>query len=89
MSPVSLLFFFLFAGVLFFMYLGVRRRLAPLWLVGSLGVLGGALAMTLFGLSQGNVFQHALLVGLLIGGGLSIVTLATALYFQAQELRQG
>jgi hypothetical protein len=89
MSPVSLLFFFLFAGVLFFMYLGVRRRFAPLSLVGVGGVLGSVLAMTLFGLAQGNVFQHALLVGLLVGGGLSVVTLATALYFQAQELRQG
>ncbi len=89
MSITSLIFFIAFAAILFFMYIGIRRRIASPMIISAAGVLGSVVSMMLFSLSQGNFIVHAILVGLLVGGGLSIITLVIALYFHSQELRKG
>jgi hypothetical protein len=87
MSPLALVFFALFVVVMLGVYLSVRRRIAPPGAVAAGGVLGGVITMTLFSLAQGNMLAHAVLVGLLMGGGFSAAVLALAWYFLGNELR--
>jgi hypothetical protein len=87
MSPLALVFFALFGAVVIGVYISVRRRMAAPGAIATGGVLGGVVTMTLFSLAQGNILAHALLVGLLVGGGLSAAALAIAWYFLGNELR--
>ena len=89
MSGSAMIFFFLFAALLMGVYIAMRRQLAPVKLLSAGGVLGGIITMTLFGLSQDVIFLHALLVGILLGGGMSLAVLLLANYFLNQELRNG
>lgn len=88
MNPLAFIFFALFAVVLVGVYLSIRRRLAPPGVVAAAGVLGSVITMTLFSLAQANLLAHALLVGLLVGGGFAAGILAMAWYFLANELRE-
>jgi hypothetical protein len=74
---MSFVFFCLFAAVLIGVYVGIRRRLAPLRVLGAVGVLGGIFTMWI----------HAVLVGVVLGGGLSLVMVILAGYFLSQDLR--
>ncbi len=88
MSATGLIFFFLFAAILVGVYIAMRRRLAPVRILAAVGVFGGIVSMTLFAMSQENiVFVHALLVGVVLGGGLSMAVIMMAWYFLTQELR--
>lgn len=87
MSLGGLVFFALFVLVEVGGYLAIRRRWGAPVLVTALCIFGGIVTMFLFGLGQGNVFEHAALVGLLIGGGIATIMSLMALYFHAQEAR--
>lgn len=87
MSFAALIFFAAFVAILFAAYLAIRQRRGAPLLVAFGAVLGGVVSMVAFALAQGNTFAHALLVGLLMGGGFSAATLAMAFYFQGNELR--
>lgn len=88
MSLGSLVFFSLFVGILFGAYLAIRRNTQRPALVGFGAILASIISMFAFSLSQGNVFEHALMVGIGMGGLFSVVTIALAIYFHSQELRQ-
>jgi len=88
MSLGALIFFAVFVAILFAAYLAIRQRRSSPGLVAFGAVLGGIVSMTAFSLAQGNIFAHALLVGLLMGGGFSAAALAMACYFQGNELRE-
>jgi len=88
MSLGSLIFFAAFVAILFAAYLAIRQRRRAPGLVAFGAVLGGIISMTAFGLAQGNVFIHALLVGLLMGGGFSVAAMIMAFYFQGDEMRK-
>lgn len=84
----ALFFFFLFVATIVFSYLAVRRRLLAPVMIGALCIGGSVVFILLFALAQGAIFLHALLVGVVIGGAFGLATLAVALYFQGNELRQ-
>lgn len=88
MSVGALVFFILFAATIVFSYVALRRQLAKPALIGAACVFGCIVFMMLFALSSGNVFLHALLVGVVVGGAFGVATLAVALYFQGNEMRQ-
>jgi hypothetical protein len=84
----GMIFFFLFAALLMGVYVAMRRQLAPVKVLAAGGIFGGIVTMTLFAMNQENVqFMHALLVGIVLGGGLSLAVLVLANYFLKQELR--
>lgn len=85
MSIAGFLFFAFFVLVVVGCYLAIRRGFAPPKLTAIAGIIGGVVAMSLFSLAQGNIPTHAVLVGLLVGGGISTVMNLMALYFHAQE----
>lgn len=87
-STSGLFFFFLFALLLVGVYIALRRQLAPARILSGAGILGGIFTMTLFAGSQEGVLPvHAILVGILIGGGLSLGVIILAWYFLTQETR--
>jgi MFS family permease len=88
MTIVALFFFTLFVGTIFASYIALRRRLAQPTLVGAGCAAGCIVSMMLFALANGNIFTHALLVGLVVGGAFAAATMAVALYFQGAELRE-
>jgi hypothetical protein len=89
MSLGSLFFFLLFIAVIVFSYVGLRRAWAAPTRISAACVAGCMITMFGFALSQeGVVFLHAALVGLIVGGGFGIATLAVALYFQGNEMRE-
>lgn len=88
MNIGALFFFALFATTIFISYVALRRQLARPMLVGMGCAAGSVLSMTLFSLASGNVFLHALTVGLVIGGAFAAATMVIALYFQGHELRE-
>ena len=83
----GMIFFFLFAALLMGVYIAMRRQLAPVKVLAAAGVFGGVITMTLFALNQDVIFAHALLVGIVLGGGLSLTVIIMANYFLNQELR--
>jgi len=87
MQPLALIFFVLFAVTQLVMYIAIRRRIASSTMVSAGGVLASVVFMTLFGLAQNNIFVHALVVGVLVGGAVSVANLVIAYYFQGNELR--
>jgi cyanate permease len=85
----GMIYFFLFAALLMGVYIAMRRRLAPVKVLAAVGVFGGIVTMTLFALNQNVIWIHALLVGILLGGGMSMAVIFMANYFSNQELRSG
>jgi Na+/H+-translocating membrane pyrophosphatase len=83
-SPLSFVFFLIFAAILVWMYLAIRRGWgAPIFVAGA-GVVGSIISMLLMSISQGNEPLQAVVVGLIVGGVFSGATLAMAWYFQAK-----
>lgn len=85
----GMVFFFLFAALLMGVYIAMRRQLAAVKVLAAVGVMGGIITMTLFSLNQGVIWIHALLVGVVLGGGLSLAVIMMANYFSNQEARSG
>lgn len=89
MTPLALLFFTAFALCFVGTYLAIRRGIPRPGLVSAASVILNVILMTLFAASQQDViWLHALLVGVLLGGGLSLAALAMAWYFHGNDLRE-
>lgn len=78
----SVIFLILFALSTLLTYLAIRRRWLPLVTAAAVGVGANMLFFFLFSLSQGNVFLHALAVGVLLGGLFAAMTVAIAAFFR-------
>lgn len=87
MQGLAFLFFIIFAAVLVAMYVGIRRELAGPGLIAGVGVILSMILMVLVSLAQENSLIQAIVVGILVGGLFSGVTLAVAWYFHSNELR--
>ena len=79
--------FVVFALLLAGIYLSIRRQWFAPGLTAGLGVVASMFLMTLFSLAQNNVAVQAIIVGILLGGLFSGVTLAAAWYFHSNEMR--
>ncbi len=89
MTPLALLFFATFAIILVGTYLAIRRGIPRPGLVSAACVVLNVILMSLFASSQPDViWLHALLVGVLLGGGLSLAALAMAWYFHGNDVRE-
>lgn len=87
MQGTSLLLFAAFALVLAGMYISIRRNWFPPGITAAVGVVLSMVLMVMVSLAQNNLPIQAVIVGVLIGGVFSGVTLAAAWYFHSQELR--
>ncbi|MDX2139810.1 MAG: hypothetical protein SF123_17120 [Chloroflexota bacterium] len=86
-NPASFIFYAIFALILVGMYLGIRRGWGQPGFVAAVGIVGSVISMLLMSLSQGNAVLHAVVVGLVVGGLFSGVTLAIAWYFHTRDLQ--
>lgn len=86
-SGASFLFFAVFALILVAMYLAVRREWASTGAIGIIGVLASVTAMMMVSLSEGNSIFQALIVSIGMGAVFSLSTLAIAMFFHSNELR--
>ena len=84
-SLLSWLFFIAFALVLVGMYRAIRRRWAAPGIVALVGGMLSIAAMMLMALAQGDGLMQAVVVGIGVGGGFSIVLLMLAWYFLGEE----
>jgi Na+-translocating ferredoxin:NAD+ oxidoreductase RnfA subunit len=84
-SLLSWLFFIAFALVLVGMYRAIRRRWAAPGIVALVGGILSIAAMMLMALAQGDGLMQAVVVGIGVGGGFSIVMLMLAWYFLGEE----
>lgn len=87
MQGPALILFALFAVLLAGIYISIRRGWFPPGVTAAVGVVLSMLLMVLISLAQGNVLLQAILVGVLLGGVFSSVTIAAAWYFHSHELR--
>jgi len=87
-SPISFIFFAIFAGILVGMYLAIRREWAPIGVTTGLGLIGSILAMLVVSLSQNNAMFQAIVVSVGIGTVFSLATAAVAIFFHTSELRE-
>jgi hypothetical protein len=87
MQGSALLLFVVFALVLAGMYISIRRAWFPPGVTATVGVVVSMIVMVLISLAQHNLPIQAVVVGILLGGIFSGVTLAAAWYFHSQELR--
>jgi ABC-type Fe3+-siderophore transport system permease subunit len=87
MQGSALILFVVFALVLAAMYLSIRRAWFSPGVTAAVGVILSMVLMVLISLAQNNLPIQAILVGVVIGGVFSGVTLAAAWYFHSQELR--
>lgn len=86
-SPTSIIFFAIFAIILVVSYLAIRREWFPTGAVAAISVLGSVIAMLLVSLSQGNTMFQAIVVALGMGSVFSLATIAIAMFFHTNELR--
>lgn len=87
-NPLALAFFFVFAVVQLGMYSLVRRRVGSTVVIAAVGIVISIACLLLMTLAQGNTPLWAVVIGLLIGGLFSTVTLAAAWYFSTADQRR-
>ena len=87
MQGSALLLFVIFALVLAGMYLSIRRGWFAPGATAAIGVILSMIIMVMISLAQNNLPIQAVIVGVILGGIFSGVTLAAAWYFHSQELR--
>jgi hypothetical protein len=87
MQGSALILFVVFALVLAAMYLSIRRAWFSPGVTAAVGVILSMVIMVFISLAQNNLPIQAILVGVVLGGVFSGVTLAAAWYFHSQELR--
>jgi len=87
MQGSALLLFVIFALVLAGMYLSIRRGWFAPGATAAIGVVLSMIIMVMISLAQNNLPIQAVIVGVILGGIFSGVTLAAAWYFHSQELR--
>ncbi|HRE48220.1 MAG TPA: hypothetical protein PLD47_10885 [Aggregatilineales bacterium] len=66
-NPGAFTFLILFALTTLITYLAIRRRWTTIPLAATVGIFANVIFFILFSLAQGNVFLHALLVGVILG----------------------
>lgn len=89
MTATALLFFALFAVIIVTMYLALRRGWGKPSRVGAIGMVGSIITMTLVMASEPDVsLTRALVMGVLVGAGISGATLIMGWYFQRSEHRR-
>jgi hypothetical protein len=86
-NPLSFVFFVLFAIILVWMYLAVRRRWMSNGFILGAGIAGSIITMLLMSVAQGNEVLHAVVNGVLIGTVFSLVTFGIASFFSRREER--
>jgi hypothetical protein len=84
---MEFIFFLLFALVLTFMYLSIRRAWMPPGVTASGGVIASIITMSLFVIARGNSILQGVVTGVFIGAIFAGATLAIAWYFHSSELR--
>jgi hypothetical protein len=67
------------------MYIAIRRYWLAVPVIAVGGIVVNVVLVTLFALAQAMPGVYAVLLGLLLGGGASLVSLTMALYFQRGE----
>lgn len=87
MSMIAGLFFIIFAAIQVLIYLSIRRGWFSISVTAGIGVVFSILMGVLMSLAQGNILLQALVVGVLMGGIFSGVTLSAAWYFQSNDAR--
>ena len=87
MQGSAMLLFVVFALVLAGMYLSIRRGWFSPGATAAVGVVLSMVVMVMISLAQNNLPIQAVIVGVVLGGVFSGVTLAAAWYFHSQELR--
>ena len=80
--------FFLLALLLVGTYLAIRREWFSPGLIAGVSIVGSIILMVLTSLGQGNSAIQAIVVGIVVGGIFSGVTVGTAWYFHSQEMQQ-
>ena len=88
MQGLAGIFFVLLAVVLVASYLSIRREWLRPGVTAGAAVLASIVLMVLISLGQGNSAIQAIVVGIVVGGLFSGVTVGIAWYFHSQELRQ-
>jgi Na+/H+-translocating membrane pyrophosphatase len=88
MQSTSMILFLVFALVLAFSYIGIRRQWAAPAAISAACVVISFVLMMLISLAQRNSVYQAIIVGLIVGGLCSGGILGMAWYFQANERRQ-
>lgn len=79
-------FFLLFAGVLYLSYISLRRELAAPRLTATVSVVGSAVTLTLFIISQRDASAiYSVVLGIFVGALFSGLTLALAWMFNGLE----
>ncbi len=89
MTGTALIFFLLFALIIVGMYLGVRREWARPGGIALVGGIASMITMALFSLAQGNPGLQAVVVGVLVGGVFTALTVSIANFFRGDEARAG
>jgi ABC-type Fe3+-siderophore transport system permease subunit len=88
MQGLASVFFVLMALVLLLTYVAIRREwFAPGKIAGA-GVVVSILLMIMISLGQGNSALQAIIVGIIVGGLFSGVTVGIAWYFHSQEMQK-
>ena len=87
-SPTAFIFYAIFAIILVVTYLAIRREWVSTGIIAGLSVVGSVIAMLLVSLSQGNAMFQAIIVSLGIGIVFSLATVAMALFFHTNEMRE-
>ncbi len=87
-SPTSFIFYAIFVVILVVTYLAIRREWVATGLIAGMSVVGSVISMLLVSLSQGNAMFQAIVVSLGIGIVFSLATVAMALFFHTNEMRE-
>ena len=87
MQGSAFILFVVFALVLAGMYMSIRRAWFSPGVTAAVGVILSMVVMVMISLAQNNLPIQAVVVGVILGGVFSGVTLAAAWYFHSQELR--
>ncbi len=84
-SFLPILLFVMFALVLLFGYIAIRRKFMRVGYIIAYMLAGSIATMFLVSLTSGNSIIQAAFVGILIGGVFGIIVASIAWYFQRAE----
>ena len=88
LNGLGMIFFMLLALVLVGTYLAIRREWFAPGVIAGVSIVVSIALMVMTSLGQGNSAIQAIVVGIVIGGIFSGITIGTAWYFHSQELQQ-
>ncbi len=88
LNGLGMLFFMALALVLFGTYIAIRREWFAPGIIAGVSIVVSIALMVLTSLGQGNSAIQAIVVGIVVGGIFSGVTVGTAWYFHSQEMQQ-